>query len=420
MALPNLGALSLTAPTAGGYRQSSANDNKRAAVAGGARRAADFEDLDDVVETILAQIDASDADAACNAAAAWCTTSREHNRVCRGTFVWRELTARVFGPLPPPADPQLDARQNFFKMCGRAVAYKNGTRELDDTTAPIDGGCRVFVLHAVRHDGDALAYAPTAFKDDEEVVVAAIKQVPNALEYASGRLKNTKHVVVEAVNRSGMALEYASTELKSDLSVVIPAVRENGMALEYASTELKSDLSVVIPAVRENGMALQFADPALRADKRLVLAALEGSGIHAGDVLMHANPALKDDNAIAMDAVKENGFTLREFSAALQDDKDVVMAAVAQDGGALRYASGRMKDDKDVVMAAVAQDGGALRYASARMKDDEDVVRMAIRRNPNNNLRFASSRLQILERRSGALSKANADAEAAGAGCSIM
>ena len=395
MALPNLGALSLTAPTAGGYRQSSANDNKRAAVAGGARRAADFEDLDDVVETILAQIDASDADAACNAAAAWCTTSREHNRVCRGTFVWRELTARVFGPLPPPADRQLDTRQNFFKMCGRAVAYKNGTRELDDTTAPIDGGCRVFVLHAVRHDGDALAYAPPAFKDDEEVVVAAIKQVPNALEYASERLKNTKHVVVEAVNRSGMALE-------------------------YASTERKSDPSVVIAAVRENGMALQFADPALRADKRLVLAALEGSGIHAGGVLMHVNPALKADKAIATGAVKENGFALREFSAALQDDKDVVMAAVAQHGGALRHASGRMKDDKDVVMAAVAQYGFALRYASERMKDDEDVVRMTIRRNPNNNLRFASPRLQILERRSGALSKANADAEAAGAGCSIM
>ena len=58
------------------------------------------------------------------------------------------------------------------------------------------------------------------FRNNKEVVLAAVKQDFNALLYASDKLKDDKEVVLEAVKQNGEALNYVSDRLKDDKDVL--------------------------------------------------------------------------------------------------------------------------------------------------------------------------------------------------------
>lgn len=58
---------------------------------------------------------------------------------------------------------------------------------------------------------------------------------------------------------------YASDRLKNNESVVLKAVRQNGLTLEYASSRLKDNYYVVLEAAKENERSLMFASKRLQA-----------------------------------------------------------------------------------------------------------------------------------------------------------
>ena len=96
-----------------------------------------------------------------------------------------------------------------------------------------------------------------------------------ALEYVSNEFKNNREVVLAAVNRNSEALKFASHELRADPEVVMAAVKENGYSLAYASAELRADRDIVIAAVERDGYALEYASDALKADREVVLEAMK-------------------------------------------------------------------------------------------------------------------------------------------------
>ena len=71
---------------------------------------------------------------------------------------------------------------------------------------------------------------------------------------------------------------------------------------------------------------------------------------------------------VALQAVDQNGMSLRYASKELQNDKEIVLLAIAQDGkcifSSLQYASKDLQNDKEVVLRAVAQNGKSLQWAS--------------------------------------------------------
>ena len=56
-----------------------------------------------------------------------------------------------------------------------------------------------------------------------------------------------------------------------------------------------------------------------------------------------ATERLRNNEAVVLRAVQQNGEALEHASAALQDNKTVVGAAVKQTGAALKYASERLR-----------------------------------------------------------------------------
>lgn len=133
---------------------------------------------------------------------------------------------------------------------------------------------RDIVLAAVQRNGLALLYAPLALKNDRDIVLIALQRNALALRYASLPLKNDINIVLAAVQRNGLAFQYASKALRSDKRVALEAVQRNGLALQYASEALRNDKEVVLAAVNQNSLAFYYASKALRNDKSLALTLL--------------------------------------------------------------------------------------------------------------------------------------------------
>lgn len=81
--------------------------------------------------------------------------------------------------------------------------------------------------------------------------------------------------MLAAVRQNGEALQF--TQFKEDTEVVLAAVETNGMALEYASPELQNDAHTVLAAIRNNGVALKHASKRLRCDRNFVLDAVRAT-----------------------------------------------------------------------------------------------------------------------------------------------
>ena len=90
-------------------------------------------------------------------------------------------------------------------------------------------------------------------------------------------------------------------------------------------------------------------------------------------------PAVQDDPAIALKAVKYSGLFLQHCSQHCQNDEIIVQAAVAKDGDALRYASYSLRNNKRIVRAAITQCGRSLRWASRRCRQSFSLGLLAVR-----------------------------------------
>lgn len=128
------------------------------------------------------------------------------------------------------------------------------------------------------HCGLALEHVCSEFRDDDEIVLVAVRHTGAALQFASGRLKRHRQVVLAAVSNDGYALSYASEDLRDDHHVVCRAVAQCGKALQFASRRLRDDPDVAMAAVRNEGFAIRFVSSRLRQDPDLSMAAMGHSG----------------------------------------------------------------------------------------------------------------------------------------------
>ena len=110
---------------------------------------------------------------------------------------------------------------------------------------------RAWVMKRVTGSPGSLKHAPSVFKYDKDIDLAAVKKIGNALCHASDALRNAKTIVEAAIEKpTGTALRHASQELQGDRELVLTAVRQHGCALEYAAQDLWGDREVVLAAVQ--------------------------------------------------------------------------------------------------------------------------------------------------------------------------
>ena len=251
------------------------------------------------------------------------------------------------------------------------------------------GDYKEVVSVAVRKNGEALQYACKTLQNDREAVLAAVAQNGGSLQYASATLWEDDEVVKTALGALGHCQE------AERMKVALAAVRKNGLLLQFVSGETLQEENyreVVLAAVRNNGWALLYAPYSFLRDRVVVLAAV-GT---AGPVLQFVSKLLQNDREVVWAAVGNKGLVLQGVDESFRKDKDVVLAAVRNDGLALQFVpedTFPIESYYEMVWEAVRNNGRALQHASNSLQNDMGVVVAAVRSN-GRALQFASETLR--------------------------
>jgi len=165
-------------------------------------------------------------------------------------------------------------------------------------------------------------------RDDERVVLAAVRVNPDALQYASEFCKSDIPIVTEAVCRRGLVLEFASSACKNNKQLVMHAVRQNGDALEFASEACRRDREIVLEALEKCGCALQFAADAFKEDLDMVLVAIDEHPF----AIRHASSRFKHDSRVVKTlALSINEMASVEADAVLPSNRSKMHAKMCRD-----------------------------------------------------------------------------------------
>lgn len=177
------------------------------------------------------------------------------------------------------APPRLLSRSWMGLMRGEAVDAggllqgSRSSRQGAHSSRP-DESARSDALMALQNGRSGL-HELLAFKNDKELVMAAVQQQGLALQHASAALQGDVEVVLAAVKQNGLAIRLACRSLRSDDGIILAAVMQNGLALEHARPSTCNGWAITVAAVMQCGSALQFAPSGLRDSIELVLLAVQ-------------------------------------------------------------------------------------------------------------------------------------------------
>jgi hypothetical protein len=135
---------------------------------------------------------------------------------------------------------------------------------------------KLAAMKTVEEDGLKLKFLDAIFRNDIDVVLAAIQENPYALEYASLDCRNNPLVVIPALESGEDVYQFVGRDFKIDRNIAVSLVRENGLNLAYLIFAYQDDEEIVRLAIQQNPEALYFASPRLKKDVDFVLDSIRG------------------------------------------------------------------------------------------------------------------------------------------------
>jgi len=316
-------------------------------------------------------------------------------------------------------------------------------------------GDKEFVIAAMaknddRHDmrgidGRAamLREASAGLRDDQDVVLEALKSSPAALEFASDRLRADREVVKAAladrdegkaraftirsdttsrpsVLGGSWCLQFVGSEIRSDREIMLMAADVDPMhALEFASPSLLEDKDFMTDAIRKGCAFTQLAEN-LRDDKDVVLEALyhwhtPSFYIHgwvserlrnskifvreavaiAPELFRIASEEVRGDWSLAIAALQfATPDLVLHVAEQLRENREFAFRAIDTKAECFQYLPEKIRSDREIVLAAVKDFGSNLQYASTQLRDDHGVVATAAA-NRSDSIVYASTRIQL-------------------------
>jgi predicted nuclease of restriction endonuclease-like (RecB) superfamily len=245
---------------------------------------------------------------------------------------------------------------------------------------------KVTVVRAVRKSG-AIHLASKELQSDFDVILAAVESGRSVKDLPLSDLeqKDRKKIAFVAVMRDGFELDHLE-EFKEDEDIVRAAVTQNGKALQFAIADFKKDIEILKLAVRNNGLAIEHAPevceyiPGVNGKEEYLdvirLAARQNG--HCLDFIANLNLFI-DDSRIFVNAVKSDGCLLDSLPLDPMSNEDLLKKAVVQDGAALKLLT-NPKTKKPIVTLAVEHHPLAIEHVPPNLWEDNEIELMAISR----------------------------------------
>jgi len=131
---------------------------------------------------------------------------------------------------------------------------------------------RGVVLKAVAEDGRNFEFASDSLRADPELALIALETDWHVLQFASRELLSSREFMMRAVAIDGRALRCGG--FKNDREVVFAAVANFGSVIGHLSDAMRDDYEVVITAVENEPIALRFASNRLKNNYAIVTKAV--------------------------------------------------------------------------------------------------------------------------------------------------
>lgn len=209
---------------------------------------------------------------------------------------------------------------------------------------------------AIEYHKDALQYSNT-LNADREFVMSLITKDENFhllkfVDYSLRKNPEFQNFTAQIIARAGWTLAYASDDLKNNEEIVLAGIKQDPIALKFASERLHKKALFLLKAVQTNGMALQFVCYSLIKDTEYKDIALEAVKQN-GEALQFANH-MTSDATVVHAAVQQNGHALK-WALNLEENTDIVRAAIETNTHAIKYASPNVRYNPDWICTVVKE-----------------------------------------------------------------
>ncbi len=278
---------------------------------------------------------------------------------------------------PKEALSNFDIGMEIVRNCGYDIKYLSP--ELQNNAE---------IIRQALNFGDALQFLSDKWRDNEEMVMLAIKNDRNALQYASDRLKDKDDVVMYAVSKDGNNLAYASDRLKDNEVIVDAAIRLNPYSVSFASDRIKHIEKYALQIFCNQALndynsrygLSRDIDNEMLGNSTLMKKVIKETGNYR--FISFVNTSVPGYKHVLKELSRKESILRYINDPQILKDKEIVIASLVHNGGDLQYASKELRDDKEVVLKAVWNSGCALQMASKRLRNDIEVVNVAILSDP--------------------------------------
>lgn len=251
------------------------------------------------------------------------------------------------------------------------------------------------VLEAVSCDPINLQSASDAFKDDYEIVLAAVtsntdpsksKYAADAIKAASPRLRANRTIAKECIlnDKYQECIAYIDPSLLSDRDFILSVIGTRPYVFQHSTVLITRDF--VCDCIMENENIMEYLPDEYTSDRQFALDVIA----MGGHVIGYISDQLKDDREVvlAQFRVKYGGCNLEHASPRLQRDREIVMEAVGTWPMLLEHIRlymdytpeerERLLSDVEIVTTVVAELGRSIRYASDACRTNRIVVMTAL------------------------------------------
>lgn len=157
-------------------------------------------------------------------------------------------------------------------------------------------------------NGAPLSATPQRFRDDRQIVMAAVRQDPSSLQHASEVVRDDEVFVLQCIHNQCKVLEFASDRLRYDPDMVaaeekaywLDALRRGGPGnwLSDAPDHLRDDEDAVLAAAQRScHLNFEYVSPRLLDDKDFILRVIDNTS-SPGFALMYASDRLCCDKKV--------------------------------------------------------------------------------------------------------------------------
>lgn len=232
------------------------------------------------------------------------------------------------------------------------------------------------------------------WRDDKEVMMAAIEIHGMALEHASDRLKADREVVVAAVKKEPRALTFAAKELRDDLEMRKLAYKKSVFIVDPIAWKVfeREDARMLRETIKtkkviRNGKESvenvfdELGEPVFSESKTLVHPVyIKYKDFYNGELTIRdmmvfekeliASKVSTVDEAIELLSTPDGARAFRYLPSEIREYRVVALKAVSMRGENLYYTTDANKADKEIVDAAIQNDPYSLIYAAKQFRDD--------------------------------------------------